>query len=126
MARVDWIDVKDATEFIDTQDVEFVEVTGAAAGAGWNEFVLEDASEVLVTEYGEALVTEEIPPAVPAVDYIAYATLGVYSDAYGSDELNYLCNLYASWGLLEDAPNVTTNISEKMIYYLQQMEVISG
>jgi len=124
---VDWIDTKDAVDFLDTQDVEFLEITGAAGGpGGFDEFFLEDGSEAIACEDGGALLTEYVGTAAPTVDYVAWAMFGVYSETYGSADQNYLCNLYASWGMIEDAPNVTTNISEKMIYYLQQMEVISA
>ena len=122
---VEWLDIAD-TEFIDTQDTEFVDAAGSATAPGWNEFVLEDGAEAIACEDGGALLTEEIAAAAAAVDYVAFAMLGWYSETYGSAELQYLCNLYASWGMIEDAQNVTTNITEKMMYYLQQMEVISG
>ena len=122
----DWIDVKDATEFIDTQDVEFVDPLDAAGGGGIEEYYLESGAEAIACEDGGALLTESVGVATPAIDYIAFASFGVYSDTWGASNLNYLCNLYASWGMMEDAPNVTTNISEKMIYYLQQMEVIGA
>ena len=120
---VEWLDIAD-TEFIDTQDVEFVDAAGSAWEPGFNEFVLEDASEAIACEDGGALLTEQIEAAAAPIDYVAYAMFGWYTETYGSTSMNYICNLYASWGMIQDAQNVTTNISEKMIYYLQQMEVI--
>jgi len=38
------------------------------------------------------------------LDTVAIASLGVYTETYGVDEEANLANLYASFGLLEDAP----------------------
>lgn len=40
------------------------------------------------------------------IDTVAVATLGVYSETYGSTAQANINNLYASFGLLEDAPNI--------------------
>lgn len=51
--------------------------------------------------------------AFPAcgVDLCAFASQGAYSEYYGSSNLKNLCNLFAFYGLLEDAPSLEFNIA---------------
>jgi hypothetical protein len=53
------------------------------------------------------------------VDPVALAALGCYSETYGSTEQANLCNLYASLGMIEDAPNVSINIIAIVDYYFK-------
>jgi hypothetical protein len=55
-----------------------------------------------------------------AVDPVALVSCGVYSETYGSAEQQNLCNLYASLGYMEDAPNISINIAAIMDYYLRR------
>jgi hypothetical protein len=41
------------------------------------------------------------------IDTVAAASFGCYSETYGQAEQQNLCNLFASCGLLEDAPAFT-------------------
>lgn len=54
------------------------------------------------------------------VDPVAYATLGNYTETYGVGEEANLANLFASWGMLEDAPNISFNIVPLMDYYFKR------
>ena len=57
------------------------------------------------------------------IDTVAVATLGVFSKTYGTAALKNRCNLYASYGMIEDAINININIMPMlMYYYLQLME----
>lgn len=38
------------------------------------------------------------------IDHVAFTSIGVYSETYGSADKSNRANLYASLGLLEDAP----------------------
>jgi len=40
------------------------------------------------------------------LDTVGIASLGFYSETYGAGEEGNIANLYVSFGLLEDAPNV--------------------
>ncbi len=53
------------------------------------------------------------------VDPVAVASIGCYSEVFGSAEQQTLCNLFASKGYLEDAPNVAINIAAIMDYFIQ-------
>jgi hypothetical protein len=54
------------------------------------------------------------------VDPVALASIGCYSEVYGLEEQQNLCNLYASLGYLEDAPNLVINIIAIMDYYFRR------
>lgn len=54
------------------------------------------------------------------VDPVALVSFGCYSETYGSAEQQNLCNLYASLGYLEDAPNMAINIAAIMDYYFRR------
>jgi hypothetical protein len=45
------------------------------------------------------------------IDTVAFVTGGVYTETYGSTEQQNICNLFASYGLIEDAPNITVLIA---------------
>lgn len=51
------------------------------------------------------------------VDPVALSSLGCYTETYGSATLQNICNLYASLGYIEDAPNITINIVAIMEAY---------
>jgi hypothetical protein len=40
------------------------------------------------------------------VDYVAVATMGMYTETYGSSAPANIANLFASLGLYEDAPDI--------------------
>lgn len=54
------------------------------------------------------------------VDTVAYSSLGCYSKVYGVGEEANIANEYASWGLLEDAPNLAISIVAIMDYYFRR------
>ena len=54
------------------------------------------------------------------VDPVALVSLGCYSEVYGQAEQQNLCNLFASLGYFEDAPNITINIVAIMDYYFKR------
>lgn len=54
------------------------------------------------------------------VDPVAYVTLGNYTESYGAGEGANLANLFASLGMMEDAPNVLFNIAKLMDYYFRR------
>ena len=56
------------------------------------------------------------------VDPVALASLGCYSETYGNAEQQNLCNLYASLGYIEDAPNLHVIITVFLDYYRRMME----
>jgi len=56
------------------------------------------------------------------VDPVAIASLGCYSESYGAAEQKNLCNLYASWGYIEDAVNTAINIAAIVWAYHRQRE----
>lgn len=49
------------------------------------------------------------------VDAVAFSSAGVYSQYYGAGEEANLANLYASLGLVEDAPNAVLDKLLKII-----------
>lgn len=53
---------------------------------------------------------------------MAYGTLGNYTETYGVGEEGNIANLFASWGMLEDAPNLDYNIPVLMHHYMMLME----
>jgi len=54
------------------------------------------------------------------VDPVAYATLGNYTETYGVGEEANLANLFVSWGMIDDAPNVNFKIAPLMDYYFKR------
>jgi len=44
------------------------------------------------------------------IDIVAVATIGIYTKTYGSADKGAIANLYASIGLLEDAPDYSPGI----------------
>lgn len=50
------------------------------------------------------------------LDTVAIVSFGVYSETYGSGEGSNIANLVASFGYLEDAPNITSPIDKKGWY----------
>jgi len=52
-----------------------------------------------------------------SVDTVGFASIGVYSETYGSAELKNRCNLFASYGVFCDAPNILLKIAVIMDYY---------
>jgi len=56
------------------------------------------------------------------VDLCAFVTQGAYSEYYGQAGLQNLCNLFAFYGLLEDAPNVAILIANIMDFYKRRRE----
>ena len=54
------------------------------------------------------------------IDPIAFASMGVYTETYGSTSQANINNLFASFGLLEDAPNVAFSIVPIVIHHLKQ------
>ncbi len=57
------------------------------------------------------------------IDPTAIAALGVYTETYGSSSPANIANLYASLGLLEDAPNVSFNIIPLVMHLLRRVLV---
>lgn len=57
------------------------------------------------------------------VDPVAYVTLGNYSETYGAGEEANLANLFASLGMIEDAPNLSYNITVLMDYYFRRRSI---
>jgi len=55
------------------------------------------------------------------IDTIAYATYGAFTATYNSATPANIANLYASWGLLEDAPNVVQIYAAVKMYYYKMM-----
>ena len=55
------------------------------------------------------------------IDTVAYTMYGVFTMNYGSAAPANIANLYASWGLLEDAPNVTAVFAATMMYYYKML-----
>ncbi|NIS69992.1 MAG: hypothetical protein GTO12_13930 [Proteobacteria bacterium] len=56
------------------------------------------------------------------VDLCAFLTQGAYSEYYGSANLKNLCNLFAFYGFLEDAPNTSLSIEAIADFYRRQRE----
>jgi len=57
------------------------------------------------------------------VDPTAIASLGSYTETYGSTSPGNIANLYASLGLFEDAPNVSFNIIPMVVHLLRRVLV---
>lgn len=57
------------------------------------------------------------------IDTVSFASIGVYSETYGSAELKNLCNLFALYGILEDAPNIGTKIACIAEFYKRLREL---
>jgi len=55
------------------------------------------------------------------IDTVAYATYGAFTATYGSVTPANIANLYASWGLLEDAPNTSQIYAAVKMYYYKMM-----
>ena len=53
------------------------------------------------------------------IDTVAIVSYGVYSETFGQAELKNRCNLYASLGFLEDAPNVLVKIINIAMYLMR-------
>jgi len=54
------------------------------------------------------------------VDPVAYTSFGNYSEVYGSAAPANRANEFVSWGMIEDAPNVSYNIAVLMDYYFKR------
>jgi len=54
------------------------------------------------------------------IDTVAVVTGGVYTKTYGSSSLDNICNLFASYGLLESAPNTLIKIINIVDYLFKQ------
>ncbi len=57
------------------------------------------------------------------IDPTAIASLGSYTETYGSGEPANIANLYASLGLFEDAPNISFNIIPLVMHLLRRVLV---
>ena len=57
------------------------------------------------------------------IDTVSIASLGDYTETYGSGAPGNIANLSASFGLLEDAPNVSFNIIPLVIHLLRRVLV---
>jgi len=57
------------------------------------------------------------------IDPIAIASLGSYTETYDSGSPANIANLYASLGLLENAPNVSFNIIPLVMHLLRRVLV---
>lgn len=55
------------------------------------------------------------------IDTVAIATFGVYTETYGVGEEGNIANLHASFGYLEDAPDLTSVIDHKGWLYRMGM-----
>jgi hypothetical protein len=55
------------------------------------------------------------------IDTVAYATYGLFTATYGSAAPANIANLYASWGLIEDAPDVTQIYAAVQMFYYKMM-----
>jgi len=51
------------------------------------------------------------------IDTVGFVSDGVYSKTYGSAGLANICNLFASYGLIEDAPNIAVLIKNIVNFY---------
>lgn len=54
------------------------------------------------------------------LDIVAISTFGVFSKTYGSASLKLRCNLFASLGFLEDAPNIAAKIINVAMYLFRR------
>ena len=50
------------------------------------------------------------------IDPTAIASFGVYTETYGSTDGGNIASLFASFGLLENAPGVVPSISRRVIW----------
>jgi len=57
------------------------------------------------------------------IDPTAIASLGSYTETYGSSAPGNIANLYASLGLLNDAPNLDFNIIPLVMHLLRRVFV---
>jgi hypothetical protein len=55
------------------------------------------------------------------IDTVAVVSIGQYTETYGAASPANIANLYASLGLLEDAPNITQSIIPVIIHHLRQV-----
>jgi hypothetical protein len=54
------------------------------------------------------------------IDTVGIVSTGVFTKTYGSSSPANIANLYASSGLLEDAPNLTVKIINIVMYFLRR------
>lgn len=54
------------------------------------------------------------------LDTVGIISHGAFTETYGSTAMANICNLYASLGFLEDAPNLLTRIANIVIYYARR------
>jgi len=59
------------------------------------------------------------------IDTVAIATVGIYTKTYGSSSPGRIANLFASFGLLEDAPEYTVTALLRGLTHLG-MDMIMG
>lgn len=57
------------------------------------------------------------------IDTVAIASFGSYTETYGSSEPANIANLAASFGYLEDAPNLGFNIIPLVMHLLRRVLV---
>ena len=58
-----------------------------------------------------------------SIDTCGFTSGGVYSETYGNAELQNLCNLFASYGMFPDAPNVDIRIVNIEMFYKRLREI---
>jgi len=57
------------------------------------------------------------------VDPVAYSSLGNYSEVSGASDEGAIANLFATLGMVEDAPDLTIRICSLMDYYFRRREL---
>jgi len=55
-----------------------------------------------------------------SIETTAFVSGGVYATEYGAATLQNICNLFAFYGIIEDAPNVTVALARLAIYYFKR------